>query len=615
MRKERSALILGLLGMLLVHSPAEAQSFGPAAWIRQSWAEEKLFSIDIAVGPGKEVFVTGQLGYRQDAYFEASSLDSSDIRFLDTPDGGSGFLVRYNGENGELRFVRPGSILPGVAPPLASDYSVGHSVAVVDGRLFHGEGRGVTRYNTTGSAMVTVRDLEGSVLHRIGPREIYPRWSSIFIQGTEFDVQGNLYLAGTYTDTLFFSPDVVLAPSMRHVHHTFDVFIASYAPDGTVRWARQVEAGTGPLWISTGPYGMTAFDMDAEGNMVLGAVASGVPPAAFSAAEDGAVLATYDREGTMQRIRTLEDMGIAYRPSFSELLHDLGPITRGFANAYVPRPTSIRHDKGGNMYALWRKTVESAGTNSMTVGDTTFYDQGEEHIYVLTKFDAQGSLLWARRLEHDFRLVTRGMEITEEGHVYVWGYFWGHYLAFEGTKLTQDEPQEYDGFAAHYDENGNFVRALHLQSAGSGYQYIDALGIGPSGDVYIAGRYTDDMAVIGADTLHARGENNVFVAKYSATSLSSEPSLEIPSTEIEAANYPNPFHGATTITYSVPVSGRVRLTVYDMLGREVALLMDERQSAGSYSARLDASAWPGGVYMYRLEASDQVASGMLVHRK
>ncbi len=89
--------------------------------------------------------------------------------------------------------------------------------------------------------------------------------------------------------------------------------------------------------------------------------------------------------------------------------------------------------------------------------------------------------------------------------------------------------------------------------------------------------------------------------------------MEGPVRVIEAAN--NPFRGATTITYSVPVAGMVRLAVYDLLGCRVAVLVDEERSAGSHAATLDASIWPDGVYKYRLEAGDQFTTGRLVRRK
>ena len=606
--KRLGLLIPGLFALLLLSASAAAQSFGPAAWIRQAWiAREDLVPMDVAVGPQNEVFVTGYLTPSADAWFEGSS-DSSDIHMLDTPPDGAGFLLRYAGDTGELRFVQPGSVLSTEYPSLASFHSTGHTVAAVDGRLFHGEGLTPDFSYDSGSAMVTVRDFEGAMLHRFGPRERWSFFGSLSIQGIRFDAQGNLYMAGTYRDTLFFAPDVVLVPSRSFHHATRDVFVASYATDGAVRWAHQVEGGTGNLWISNGWYGRAAFDADAKGNLTLGAVAAGVPPAAFSTAEDGVVLAHYGSDGLLERIQSLRDLGISYKPSFNTLRNHMGPIYRGFAWDYVPYPMSVRRDRNGNMYVLWsKKTADDALFNSLTVSDTTFYSLAEVYQGILTKFDAQGSFEWARNLQHDFILRPTGMEVTDGGHVYVWGNFRGGYLILEDVALRQNAPREsseYDGFVAHYDENGHFLRALHLQAAGNGIHSMESLATGPSGDVYVVGRFASDVAILGTDTLHARGKNSMFVAKYSATSLSAEPSVEFPSGVVKILNYPNPFRDATTITYSVPAPGRVRLTVYDVLGREMAVLLDEQQSAGLHSVRLDASAWPSGLYLYRLEAGN-----------
>jgi hypothetical protein len=74
-------------------------------------------------------------------------------------------------------------------------------------------------------------------------------------------------------------------------------------------------------------------------------------------------------------------------------------------------------------------------------------------------------------------------------------------------------------------------------------------------------------------------------------------------------NFPNPFNGATLIKYSIAESGEygvrsrdVRLVVHDLLGREVAVLVNERKAPGSYEVTFDASGLSSGVYIYRLSA-------------
>jgi hypothetical protein len=67
-------------------------------------------------------------------------------------------------------------------------------------------------------------------------------------------------------------------------------------------------------------------------------------------------------------------------------------------------------------------------------------------------------------------------------------------------------------------------------------------------------------------------------------------------------NYPNPFNPQTSIRYTLPTSGHVRLTVFDLLGRSLMILIDEYQEAGNKSVTFDATVFPSGMYFYRLEA-------------
>jgi hypothetical protein len=73
-------------------------------------------------------------------------------------------------------------------------------------------------------------------------------------------------------------------------------------------------------------------------------------------------------------------------------------------------------------------------------------------------------------------------------------------------------------------------------------------------------------------------------------------------------NYPNPFNPGTSIAFRTagPGTSRVRLGVYDLLGREVALLVDEPKNSGEYAVRFDGSHLASGLYIYRLAVDDAV---------
>jgi hypothetical protein len=73
-------------------------------------------------------------------------------------------------------------------------------------------------------------------------------------------------------------------------------------------------------------------------------------------------------------------------------------------------------------------------------------------------------------------------------------------------------------------------------------------------------------------------------------------------------NYPNPFNPSTTIKYELPKSSEVRLSVFDRLGREVAVLVDERRDAGVHEAKFEGSHLSSGMYLPRLRAGDVVQS-------
>lgn len=89
---------------------------------------------------------------------------------------------------------------------------------------------------------------------------------------------------------------------------------------------------------------------------------------------------------------------------------------------------------------------------------------------------------------------------------------------------------------------------------------------------------------------------------------------EVPKVYALNSNYPNPFNPTTQISYQIPNDGFVNLTIYNSLGQEVAVLVDQQQSIGRYSVQFDASNLSSGIYFYRIAAGEfnQVKKMLLV---
>ena len=108
----------------------------------------------------------------------------------------------------------------------------------------------------------------------------------------------------------------------------------------------------------------------------------------------------------------------------------------------------------------------------------------------------------------------------------------------------------------------------------------------------------------------------ILLSPSGATSTAAEPvRRELPEGFTLSQNYPNPFNPVTNIGFALPEARHVRLCVFDNLGREVAVLVDQTVEPGHHTATFDARGLPSGTYLYRLETGTQVIARILVLMK
>ncbi len=149
-----------------------------------------------------------------------------------------------------------------------------------------------------------------------------------------------------------------------------------------------------------------------------------------------------------------------------------------------------------------------------------------------------------------------------------------------------------------YDEV-TYTLANLLQHKNIGYQ-VNTTGIG-NRTVRLVLEVTDNIEPKYALAEKYADDNVITKEKYETIEYKGKLGI----TEYALAqNYPNPFNPVTTINYQIPKSGRVVLKVYDILGKEIATLVNEEKEIGRYSVNFDASKLSSGVYLYELVAND-----------
>jgi hypothetical protein len=151
----------------------------------------------------------------------------------------------------------------------------------------------------------------------------------------------------------------------------------------------------------------------------------------------------------------------------------------------------------------------------------------------------------------------------------------------------------------------------------------NALDGGTNGNVYALNfrQYTFDTThygwelYAGGQFTSAGGTNANFIAKWVIPVGVQSISSEVPSSFKLMQNYPNPFNPATNIEFDLEKNSFVKLVVYDVLGREVAVLVNEEMRAGTYNADWNAANYPSGVYFYRITVDDKISHNNFVDTK
>ena len=287
------------------------------------------------------------------------------------------------------------------------------------------------------------------------------------------------------------------------------------------------------------------------------------------------------------------------------------PLWVSFVEDVTVQGYNIETDDSGNCYLSGNLFISTYFGNLLANGPQWVYD------FVVTKISPNGDYLWLNEIPPGNPLGDAAIgnsnffSCGSNGDAYLTGFFRGTINFGGGVTLTPIHG--YDVFVLSYNKDG----VIQWAKAAGGDSYNLGCGVVTdyNGSCYVSGVVSQNAVF---DTISVMGgELNLFLAKLKYGNVVSVDNSSVDGSSMAndfmlMQNYPNPFNPITKIKFTIPSviasktkqSQLVRLKVYDVLGNEIATLVNEEKQAGNYEVRFDASNLSSGVYLYRLQAND-----------
>ena len=401
------------------------------------------------------------------------------------------------------------------------------------------------------------------------------------------DAAGNIYVTGTFKDTAYFGSTTLIGQGGA------DIFVAKYSPSGTLVWVK----GAGGIKEDEG----SAIALDGSGNVYVGgridsAAVFDAKTSYVSAGGYDAFIAKYDNSGNLLWVK----------------------FGGGPNNDYL---NGLVCDQGG---------VLGIGSfiTSATFGGTPVVSSGIDDLYFI-RYKSNGDFDWVRTAGSTDKETANRIVLDKNGMLYGTGIVKAT-ASFGANSVTSAGAE--DVFLVKMAGAGVIPVELTAFNAAAkdGYVRLNwATATETNNSAFEIQKSTDNKSFATIATITGKGttaekseysfvDKNISENKYyyrlkqvdfnGISSYSGVVEVEItqPREFKLSQNYPNPFNPSTVISYQLPADSKVSVKVYNILGKEIATLIDGTQSAGRYNIKFDAAAkkLASGIYYYRLQANN-----------
>lgn len=436
------------------------------------------------------------------------------------------------------------------------------------------------------------------------------------IDYVDADAQSNIYVSGHFLDTLIIDQSNILFNT--GIGFNINYFLIKMNSSGSVLWKKNVNS------IYGNDFGLAAIKV--RGNFLYASIED------FSQG----YIKKFDLNGSEQTSISISNIRVisGIDADANGNIYSCGSCSQGninFGGLIVNCPNFyslyfVKFNSTGS--ASWARFVEDvtfdsprlvsdAGGNSYAAGQLNgafwfgnIHASGPEWVYdfYVTKLDSSGTFIWLKEIPqgNSFGDASIGfancIALDNSNNVYFTGYQRG---TINWGSFTTVSAGTNDVLLLKFNTSGNLLWGR--TAGGTMGERGDAISVDNNGFIYLTGNF-EQSTVFDTIIVSGSGLLNSYSAKLSNPGITGVTNNQNIPNSFSLTNYPNPFNPSTKIKFDIPAAGQntvpVKLVIYDILGRQVALLINREMKAGTYDLIWNAEGFPSGVYVYKLTAGD-----------